>query len=401
MKIKRILLFIAIMLVAVSQPDPASAIQVFKGPHGETYIGDYLTDDLISKGYLSKKEWERRKLDTTTVLPQSGIGRPPEKESDSVQNIYNISQYFKSLQNTAYMLAFPDAPWAVSLRDTNFDLRNYKFDPKLEHAYFSMKNNNTQYGVSVYIDKIKNLNEKTKNEDCRKLYMDSAKNTIFNRPDLETSTLAGLPTAEYTFKVELDGVEFSKRHMHAFIARLPFCIEILLSKSEYMPLDRKTFENLLSSVKVVEPYSPTASMYLLWAKSYVRQSNLKDAERYVNNAIEALKKEDSVNKLFFEKQAILEQALLAALSGDNEKAKKSLTDGLSKFTNDPVFFYYLAAMNARMGAADDAFTNLANYYKFKNNLPANFEAPDPKNDPDFKKYQKDEKFLSIVLEDKK
>jgi tetratricopeptide (TPR) repeat protein len=84
------------------------------------------------------------------------------------------------------------------------------------------------------------------------------------------------------------------------------------------------------------------------------------------------------------------------IPGELNKAEDIFLYGISKEPKYPMFYYNLACVYAERDKLEKAIECLTKAIKFKDNILATEEFPDPSQDDSFKKFLKEEKFIKLL-----
>jgi tetratricopeptide (TPR) repeat protein len=86
------------------------------------------------------------------------------------------------------------------------------------------------------------------------------------------------------------------------------------------------------------------------------------------------------------------------ITGDLPAAKATFEYGLSKDAAYPMFYYNLACTYAEMEDLDGTLANLRLAFKYRDNMMAGEQFPDPAQDSSFQRFLKNERFVALLRE---
>ena len=84
------------------------------------------------------------------------------------------------------------------------------------------------------------------------------------------------------------------------------------------------------------------------------------------------------------------------MTGDLNRAKETFEYGISRDPTYPIFHYNQACTYAEMDDLNSALAELSLAYKYKQNMNAGEEFPDPRIDDSFQRYMKNPRFLDFL-----
>ena len=219
--------------------------------------------------------------------------------------------------------------------------------------------------------------------------------------NLQESFTGGFTREEYT--VGGTGTTAS-HHLVAYLGSRNLCTEVHLTKEGFTPADQKSFEQILSSVRLLpDETGVTASgqaqasssalmaqgdemraqtNYGTAAKSYQRAFDQERANRTFDNDMFL----DLISKLGFANR----------MNGQLAKAKETLDYGLSQNADYPIFHYDMACTYAQMGKMDESLGELKAAYQHSAKV-APVQLPNhPEEDACFAKWANDPRFMDVI-----
>jgi len=137
--------------------------------------------------------------------------------------------------------------------------------------------------------------------------------------------------------------------------------------------------------------------YLREGSAFYLQHQFKEAIGPYARALELEKKQATLDRTFW--RVLIDNLGMAyGMTGDLAKAKETFEYGLTKDKTYPMFYYNLACTYAEMNDLDGAIANLRLGYKYKDNVIAGEQFPDPATDDSFQRFMKNERFLQALHE---
>jgi predicted Zn-dependent protease len=103
-------------------------------------------------------------------------------------------------------------------------------------------------------------------------------------------------------------------------------------------------------------------------------------------------------KLSLQQHRILidQLAMAYGISGDLKKSRALLEDAIREDPQYPINYYNLACAFAEDGDKDKVLANLSLAFQHKNQVLRGEKMPDPRADPSFQKYVRDEEFIKLM-----
>jgi len=196
----------------------------------------------------------------------------------------------------------------------------------------------------------------------------------------------------------------ASHHLVAYLGSRNLCTEVHLTKEGFTLADQKSFEQILSSVRLLpDETGVTASgqaqasssalmaqgdemraqtNYGAAAKSYQRAFDQERANRTFDNDMFL----DLISKLGFAYR----------MNGQLAKAKETLDYGLSQNADYPIFHYDMACTYAQMGKMDESLGELKAAYQHSAKV-APVQLPNhPEEDACFAKWANDPRFMDVI-----
>jgi hypothetical protein len=153
---------------------------------------------------------------------------------------------------------------------------------------------------------------------------------------------------------------------------------------------------LASATQDAKP-SSEAMKYLEEGSKHYLKHDYKEAIVPFAKALELEKKHPTLDKTL--SHVLIDNLGMAyGMSGDLENAKETFEYGLSKDKVYPMFYYLLACTYAEMEDLDGTIVNLKLAFKYKGNVLASEQMPDPSQDDSFQRFLKNDRFITTLRE---
>jgi len=142
------------------------------------------------------------------------------------------------------------------------------------------------------------------------------------------------------------------------------------------------------------PVSPVMKLMAQGSKLYLAQ-NYRQAIGPYQQALDLEKKNATLTPTMF-RVLVDNLGISYGITGDLKHARETFEFGVGKDPAYPLFHYNLACAHAEMDDLDGTLAELALAYKFKQNIVAGEEFPEPRTDDSFQRYLKNPRFLAFL-----
>lgn len=139
-------------------------------------------------------------------------------------------------------------------------------------------------------------------------------------------------------------------------------------------------------------------------KHYLREGGVaylmkhyQRAIRFYSKVLENEKKESTLDKNHW-RIAVENLGMSYNAIGNNVKAKEIFEYGLSKDDEYPMFYYNLASAYAKMDDLDSSIENLKKAFKYRANMMAGEQFPNPAYDNSFSHFKNNYRFEKLLKE---
>jgi tetratricopeptide (TPR) repeat protein len=295
----------------------------------------------------------------------------------------------------------PGKAWALDLDTTGFTTRANEIQAD-GRRYFLAENPKTHIVASVYLEASKSPIQPG---ECKH----SLEEKVKQNSSLASGSLRGvayreeedMQLLEFTLP-ELDGVPTNQKNLFACLVKDDVFVDIHISKTFYKAADQPFFDALLQSVHFVPREAtdlpvPTGNSLALFKEG----SRFFIAHQY-RQAITPYQKAFEIEKMTPTLDKTLWRALIDNLSitygitGDLTSARETLSYGVSKDPDYPLFYYNLACVSAEKGDLLDTENFLKLAFERRENLIPGETFPDARVDDSFQKLLLEKGFRDFV-----
>jgi tetratricopeptide (TPR) repeat protein len=141
--------------------------------------------------------------------------------------------------------------------------------------------------------------------------------------------------------------------------------------------------------------SPSSMDLFRSGSQYYIQKNFAEAIRPYQRAVDLEKQNPKLDKMLW--RVLVDNLGMAyGVTGDLRRAKETFEYGLSRDPSYSMFHYNLACTYAEMGNLESTITSLQNAYTHRANHNPGEGMPDPRSDPSFQRFMKNDKFLKFL-----
>jgi tetratricopeptide (TPR) repeat protein len=297
-----------------------------------------------------------------------------------------------------------EAPWSLSFPADDFSVREMKVSPDGFMGYLFVTSEKSGLNVSFYIEPAK---ESTDPAELRDLAWDREKGHSGEATDVVKRATADYAAIEYTYP-EIKGVKINQKNMRMHFVRDGYWIDMHISKVLYEEADRASFDAFVKSIAFA-PKAPkqspiesevvpgSADDYWLKGSAAYMQQDYEHATEWYTKALDLEKKKRSLKDEAW-RVLIDNLGMAQAMTGNLESARQTFAYGVSQDSVYPMFYYNLACTHAELGNLDESMAYLKQAFKFRQNVIAGEEMPDPETDSSFQKYLKEKRFLQTMKE---
>jgi tetratricopeptide (TPR) repeat protein len=295
----------------------------------------------------------------------------------------------------------PGKPWALQLDGTGFTTKANEIQAD-GRRYFLAENTKSRFVVSVYLEPSKGP---VSPGECKRSLEEKAKHNA----TLASGELKGvgyrengeMQILEFTLP-ELDGVPTNQKNIFGCLIKDNVFVDIHISKIFAKPADGPVFDALLQAFHFVPKEAsdapvPTGNSMMLFQQGsrYFLAHQYRQAIAPYQKAFEIEKSTPTLEKNLW--RVLVDNLSMAyGISGDLTNARETLTYGVSKDPDYPLFYYNLACVTAEKGDRADTENYLKLAFERRDNLIPGETFPDARVDDSFQKLLLQKEFRQFV-----
>lgn len=293
-------------------------------------------------------------------------------------------------------VSLPSLRWALQLLLPGYVQQDMDLNNKVEGRYIAAYNDSLKISVSIGMEET--ISQFSDSRELRDSGWVELKRLFAGRQAvIADSTHYGSPDCAISdyYLASIDGIAVNQRNVVAYILRNNVGITIQLIKSNYTDADTENFNKVLSNIRITAPYDHVSIEQFIDGALYFNRGNYLLASRILQKALDLDKTDHLLNR---EQRYWLVSNLGLAYgqSGQIGKAVSILTDGIASDRYFPMFYYNLAYIYARVDDLTETIYYLLQANMYKKNMPQGEALPNPKKDPLFQKYWKNQKFKEAL-----
>jgi len=295
----------------------------------------------------------------------------------------------------------PGKAWALELDGTGFTTKANEIQPD-GRRYFLAENTKTRVIVSVFLEASK---APVQSGECKHSLEEKAK----RNSSLASGSLKGvayrengeMQILEFTLP-EVDGAPTNQKNIFGCLIKDGIFVDIHISKVFFRAADQPLFDALLQSFHFVpreatsERVSTGNNMQLFREGSrYFIAHQYREAIAPYQKAFEIEKSTPTLSKNLW--RVLIDNLSIAyGITGDLTRARETLTYGVSKDSDYPLFYYNLACVAAEKGDLPDTENYLKLAIERRENVIAGETFPDARVDDSFQKLLLQKEFRQFL-----
>jgi tetratricopeptide (TPR) repeat protein len=295
----------------------------------------------------------------------------------------------------------PGKAWALELDGTGFTTKANEMQPD-GRRYFLAENAKTRFIVSVYLETSKGP---VQPGECKRSLEEKAKrNASLTTGELKGVAYRGsgeMQILEFTLP-EADGVPTNQKNIFACLIKDDVFVDIHISKIFAKAADGPVFDALLQAIHFVPKEAsdapvPTGNSMMLFQQGsrYFLAHQYRQAIAPYQKAFEIEKVTPTLEKNLW--RVLVDNLSMAyGISGDLTNARDTLTYGVSKDPDYPLFYYNLACVTAEKGDRPDTENYLKLAFERRENMIPGETFPDARVDDSFQKLLLQKEFRQFV-----
>ena len=299
-------------------------------------------------------------------------------------------------------VAWPENGLGLSIDLTGFkkDIDQVKPDGR---RYLTASHPKTGLNVEIILEKVPT---QASAQGCREqLQLIQKGPLVTHGRDIKLNATGEVPTLEYTLR-KLQGVRLDQKNIYACLAKDNVYADIQLSKVQYTAADAPLFQSILQSARLQPepsriiqsppPLPPNSRELLDIGNALYRHNNYAQAIPPYQKAFELEKAEPQLDRTLW--RVLIDNLGMAyGMTGRLKEAKATFQQGIQADPTYPMFHYNLACTFAEMNDLDHAMQSLKTAFRHrKNQIPADKEMPDPRQNSSFQRFMQNETFRNLV-----
>jgi len=276
-------------------------------------------------------------------------------------------------------LWLPQANWGLVIEAEGFRASERQLAPDGNSIRLIAEDRLTGVMVSAFIEPAGTLGEDSEYKETDNQAL-AAREFFLRRHANTPERLVELlrwHTDEFAFARHMirlaDHPDFVQHHLNVYAARGNHWVDVHFSMMGHEAPEKLRL--LARSVRIVEPYTPTHED---------RQSVL-DPLLLMDNLLIA--RADMTPAAW--RETMMEVVTGYVQLGELTRARDLLQEGIRRFNDQAMFYYQLAAVEARLGNSNVAISNLRQAWGRRSSLPRGEQLPNPLSDPSFAELIKD------------
>ncbi len=295
----------------------------------------------------------------------------------------------------------PGKPWALEIAGAGFTTQANEIQPD-GRRYFLAENQKTHIIVSVFLEPSK---APIQPGECKRSLEEKVKrNSSISEASLRGVSYresAGMDIVEFSV-AEADGMPTNQRSLFACLINEDVFVDIHISKMFFRAADQSAFDALLQSIHFVAkeasnesaPVGNSAQLFQEGSR-YFLAHQYREAIAPYQRAFEIEKITPTLEKNLW--RVLIDNLSMAyGITGELTLAKETLTYGVSKDSEYPLFYYNLACVAAQKGDMQDTEGYLKLAFERRNNLIPGETFPNARVDDSFQKLLLQREFRQFV-----
>ncbi len=143
-------------------------------------------------------------------------------------------------------LSLPSIDWGIEVTSPEFQLIDEAVLPLKSSAKTFASSDSSGLLISIHLEKAETDGGP---EACRDFYWSRAKNSPFEKSNLQFSEKRDYATVEYLVK-EFQGQEVNQKNLNAYFSNNGYWIDVHVSKMNYKSADKTLFNKAIKSIRI-------------------------------------------------------------------------------------------------------------------------------------------------------
>ena len=290
-----------------------------------------------------------------------------------------------------YGVSLPYENWTLLVNFKGCDFQRNDVSPDEKSRSILATNKDEGVTISAFIEKQKSEGNHI---ECRKYYWEKASKSPLPKENLSLYEKSDMAFVEHDTK-EFKDKKIDYHSMNVYMSVHGYWVDIHISKVGYQEKDKQLFEEIVNSVKVIEPKPLIREELFIFASSAFYNKNYESAIKQYESVLKPDTAGISIDTTIWY-VTVDNLGMSYGLKGDYKGAKRVFEYGIKLEPNYPNFYYSLACTYAEMSDLDNTLKNLEITYLKKDKKIKIEKMPNAAKDPSFKKYQDNEKFQALL-----
>ncbi|MCE5230026.1 hypothetical protein LLG95_10575 [bacterium] len=285
----------------------------------------------------------------------------------------------------------PHKKWGLEIGG-RFIVERSEISPSFGERALLAVNDKKNVNLSIFMEQAPKEGD---SKACREFYLSRLKNSPIKFESETTREMGEMAISERLIRDAAR--KMTMKDVNAYISHDGVWIDVHVSKVLGPGDEGKELDNLIGTVKILDKYQTGMLDYRDMGLALFRRNNGQRVPEFLSKALELEKKSPMLGKDSW-RVTVDCLAMAYGMSGQMDKCRATLEDGIKADPTYPNFHYNLACMYAESNDLDHAIDSLRTAFKYKENRIKGEKMPDPRNDSSFAKYMSDEKFKAVLKE---
>lgn len=290
-------------------------------------------------------------------------------------------------------LILPSKSWTLEMSFKGFEVQKENFLPDFQGRMLQAENSSNQLIMSVFLVPAE---KKITATEYRDIAFENLQKTPFKFSNVKKYEKDGKAFTDYIVQDVQEFKNLNQKNICMYIVKDNTWIDLHFSKVNFKEGDQKILDEIVNSVKIVEPSFPSSMENFIFGSYFYRQKKYGSAKEYYQKVFEQEKQKTELSDELF-LVLIDNLGMACGIPGDLKAAQQIFEYGISKKPTYPMFYYNLACTFAESGNLDQTIQNLKQAFKYKENMIKGEAIPNPKKDSSFEKYLNDQRFKDFLM----
>lgn len=290
-------------------------------------------------------------------------------------------------------LSLPGLRWALQVPAAGCEELEKSIAPDRKAARFHAEHEGTGLLIAGFLEQAPKPGNA---RDCRDHYWGKAKLSPEKKEAIRLFESGDVALVEYMVRSRR-GQRPEQKNINAYLAKDGCWMEVHIAKAAYTTNDDASLKALVGGIAINERYVPTARDHFLAGYALYQGGGYKLAIAHLEKA-RALEQIHTSLKPAEMVELLLQLGVGYGASGQLDKAKEILGEGLQRDPDHPMLHYNLACTHAEAKDLEGALAELRLAFRHRYKLPRGAHMPDPLADSSFAAYAAKPEFRQAVKE---